>query len=304
MYRSRASASSTAATEPSLPTNRGKVMYGKMTMSRTGSRGRTSGISGPLSFSSSGEGLSPFAASAPGSISSGVGRFPVSVGSAGASFPSPVFFFVSSVMSSFPLPSFPSSGRHRDPALPPPPFRDLRDRDYEDPVRHPRRYFPKVHRAPHFEGPLEFPEDPFQAQEGGLPRGKIRELLPGDLDPVPQHPDLHGCGRDPRDLQQDPDRVVHLHDVRGRLAGGFHREVEQHYMGGPGGRPTLLPNIPRRLLARAGTRDLSAHVISPSSEMPAAPGRFPGLSAQKRRSPSGIRVSSPRRTGPPRTRTR
>src|SRR5512140_3566715 len=179
MYRSRASASSTAATEPSLPTNSGKVMYGKMTMSRTGSSGRTSGISGPFSFSSSGDGRSPFGIS--------------------ASAPSGGFvFFASSVMSSSPLPSSPSSDRHRDHALPTAAFRDFRDRDAEDPVRHPRRYLPEVHRAPHFEGPLELSEDPFQAEEGGLPRGKIRDLLPGDLDPVPQHPDLHGRDRHPR----------------------------------------------------------------------------------------------------------
>src|SRR5512140_1751428 len=152
MYRSRASASSTAATEPSLPTNSGKVMYGKMTMSRTGSRGSTSGISGPPSFSfpSSGEGISPVGVSATGSTSSMVGRLPVSVWSAGASAPSGgLVFFFSSVMSSSPLPSFPSSDRYRDPALPTAPFRHLRDRDHENPVRHLRRYLPEVHRAPH-----------------------------------------------------------------------------------------------------------------------------------------------------------
>ena len=131
MYRSRASASSTAATEPSLPTKSGKVMYGKMTMSRTGSSGSTSGISGPLSFSSSGEGISPFGVSTTGTPTEAAGRLPGSVRSAGASAPSGGFvFFVSSVMSSLPLPSFPSSDRHRDPAFPPAPFRDLRDRDH------------------------------------------------------------------------------------------------------------------------------------------------------------------------------
>jgi len=147
-------------------------------------------------------------------------------------------------MSSLPLPSFPPPGRHRDPALPPPPFRDLRDRDHEDPVRHPRRYFAEVHRAPHFEGPLELPEDPFQAEKGGLPRREIRGLLPGDLDPVPQHPDLHGSGRDSRDLQQNPDGVVHLHDVRGRLVGGFRREVEQQDMPGAAGLHTIPTDLP------------------------------------------------------------
>ena len=103
---------------------------------------------------------------------------------------------------------------------------------------------PEVHRAPHFEGPLELPEDPFQAEKGAFPRGEIRGLLPGDLDPVPQHPDLHGSGRSSRDLQQDPDDVVHLHDVRGRLVGGFRGEVEQQDMPGVAGRPTLRPDLP------------------------------------------------------------
>src|SRR5512143_3493747 len=245
MYRSRARASSTAATEPSLPT----------------SSGRISGISAPPSFSSSGEEASSFGASASGSASTAAARVTGSVRSAGALSPSGGFvFFASSVMSSFPLPSFPSSDRHRDPALPAAPVRDLRDRDHEDPVRHPRGDLPEVHRAPDFEGPLELPEDPLQAEEGGFARRKIRGLLPGDLDPVPHHPDLHGRDRDPRDLQQDPDGVVHLHDVGGRLACGPDREREQQDMPGSAGRQAFFPDLPRRFLARAGNPDLSAHV--------------------------------------------
>jgi hypothetical protein len=44
IIRSLARASSTAFMELSRPTNSGRIMYGKMTVSRTGSIGRVSGI--------------------------------------------------------------------------------------------------------------------------------------------------------------------------------------------------------------------------------------------------------------------
>src|SRR3990170_951945 len=172
-----------------------------MTMSRTGIMGRTSGISGALSFPSpsAGPADSPFSGS--GVSASGLSGSSFLIGSSVMSIAPPGF----GCASPFVL--------DRDPPSPSPPLLAFRDAQRENPPLQRRAHMGHVQAAVHLEGPVEPPEGPLQAEEGDQRPARLLDLLPGHLDrhPLDEHPD--GAHRDPGKFQPDRDPVLGLVDI-------------------------------------------------------------------------------------------
>src|SRR3990170_4097082 len=217
MYRSRPSASSTAAIDASRPTNRGSVMYGKMTISRTGRSGSTLGISGALSLVSLPSPSSmPAGASASGAPASPPGGTSIPIGSSAMPVlpPLPGMLFLRLDPDAFPLAA---------------PLLALGDAEHQNAVLQHRPRQPHVQAAGQLETPAELPEGPLDAQEGGILPARIPHLLPEHLDRPPLHEDRDLVPPHAGKLQPDDQLLGVLVDVRGGQERRVPEQIEERH---------------------------------------------------------------------------